>query len=125
MPAHNPLPFTQVREDLRDLLTMPVQAVMLTPALRRAETEYQELLTIPLDLAACGFTVTVRQLEAGWCIDLERRICTGRTLRLNGHARSYVAALFELAETACKAIDDLERAARREAAEQEHDDLTA
>jgi hypothetical protein len=73
----------------------------------------------PPDLAACGLTLTVRQVDTGWCINLERRICTGRTLRLNGHTRSFVSALFQLATTAGAALDDLERRDRRESGEGE------
>lgn len=78
----------------------------------------------PPDLAACGCTATVRRPDTGRCINLERRICTDHTLRLNGRSRSYVSALFQLGETAGKVLDDMERTAKRES-EEEGNELTA
>lgn len=112
--AHSVTPFAQARADLRDLLAIPVHALMSTPPARRSEAGYQCLLTVPLDLAAAGFVVTVKQTDAGWCIDLERMLTDSCMLRLNGEARSYVATLFQLADMAGMAIDDLERTAWRE-----------
>lgn len=113
MPAHEqsaePSPFALVRDDLHELLTVPVQRWTTAGNARRTAAEYQHLLTIPLDLAACGFTVTITQTKAGWEIGLTRKLTEEATLQVHAVARSYVAALFQVADRATRAVGDMER----------------
>lgn len=116
---YDPAPFQQARADIRDLITTPLQGWMLIPPDRRTETLYQLLLTVPLDLAAAGYIVTVSQDDAGWRIDARKEMLIGCTLHLYGQARSYVATLYRLADMADMWIGDVERRAKRQATEQE------
>lgn len=117
-------PFNQAREDLCDLLTTPVQAWMLKPSARRTDSAYQDLLTVPMDLAAAGFAVTVKQTESGWNVDLKRTIAKGSSLHLHGSARSYLSCLFQMANDAAGAVTRCEDAARK-AAENELNEVAA
>jgi hypothetical protein len=76
-------------------------------------------MTAPLDLAACGYTVTLAQSEPGWRIDARCELTPGSVLHLYGEARSYAAALYRLADMAPIEIDDLERHAKQRTAEPE------
>lgn len=105
-------PFAQAREDLRDLVTMPLQAWMLTSrSIRRARIPH-DLLSIPLDLAAADFAVTVSQSDRGWYVEVVKKLTTKQRLHLVGQARSYLSALYQLADSATGALDRLEREAR-------------
>lgn len=116
---YDPAPFQQARQDIRELLTTPLQAWMLTPPAYRRDRAYTALLTAPLDLAAAGYVVTVSQEEAGWRVDVRRELTTGCMLHLYGEAPSYVAMLYRLADMAHLAIDGLQSKAKRRAAEQD------
>jgi hypothetical protein len=105
-------PFHDVRRDLRDLVTVPVQSWLMIPSARRTVPIYRSLTEIPMDLAAAGFRVTVMQGETGWSVEIEKDVIEGATLHLTGQARSYAAALFQLANQAAPTITDLENAAR-------------
>jgi hypothetical protein len=105
-------PFQNARRDLRDLITVPVQAWMMIPPARRNVRAYRTLTDIPLDLAAAGFNVTVVQDDRGWTVAIKKDLMEMATLHLTGGARSYAAALFQLADQAALAIADLEAAAR-------------
>lgn len=109
--------FQRARRDIRDLLSTPVQAWMLAPPARRTDAMYRDLLTVPLDLAAAGYAVTVTQTEHGWCIEMRRDLMDGYGLALHCEARSWAACLWQLAEDAGSVIDDLQNKARRAARE--------
>jgi hypothetical protein len=111
--------FQCARRDIRDLLSTPVQAWMLVSPARRTDAMYRDLLTVPLDLAAAGYAVTVSQTEHGWCIEMRRDLMDGYELALHCEARSWAACLWQLAEDAGGAIDDLQHKARRESERKE------
>ena len=115
-------PFTCIRDNLRDLLTAPVQRWTSAGTARRTATTYHPLLTIPLDLAACGFTVTISQTDAGWELTLGRPIRNGPNLQAHAVARSYAAALFQPAHTATRVLDQLESDARQRTEPWDDDD---
>lgn len=104
-------PFDQARADLRDLLIGPVDRWMALPPARRTETRYQRILSIPMDLAAAGYTVLLVQGDAGWHIELRRSLVDKVSLRMHGQAGSYVAALFQMATQAPAVIDMLQKQA--------------
>lgn len=79
-------PFATARTDLHDLLTGPVQRWMTAGSAGRTANEYQPLLTIPLDLAASGFTIAIRQPNPGWEITLQHAIATKTTLQAHAPA---------------------------------------
>lgn len=116
--TYGPASFQQARADIRDLITTPLQAWILIPPDRRTETVYQSLLTIPLDLAAAGYIVTVSQEETSWRLDVRKKMLTGCMLHLYGVAPSWVTTLYRFADLAIIRIDDAECRARR-ASEQE------
>lgn len=109
----DPTPYARMREDVRDLVTVPVQAWMLTPPARRRDEMFVDLLTIPIDLAAADYCFTVTQTDRGWYLELKRKVAPRSTLHVSGQARSYVSALFQLADAAGPEIDRLEHKARR------------
>jgi|GEM_PF-2788015 len=111
----DPTPYAQAREDIRDLVTMPVQAWMLIPPARRRDAHFVSLLSIPLDLGAAGYVVTVTQTERGWSIEVTKPIEPRIKLHLAGSARSYVSALYQLADSASDVIGRMERKARQAA----------
>lgn len=107
--------FQRARRDLVDLVCTPVDAWHRTPPRRRTDAAYTALLTVPLDLAAAGFTVTVSQSGAGWCLEIRRVIADGYELHIHAEAHAYAAALFQLADAAPIALEDLHAHARRAA----------
>lgn len=106
-------PFFQARRDLRDLITVPVMAwVGFTPA-RKTVPAYRDLIDAPMELAAAGFSVTTTTNGEGWRIVVEKEITEGADLYLEGVARSYASALFQIASTVDQALSDLEIEARK------------
>lgn len=115
-------PFTQAREDVRELMTAPLRRWMQTPPAIRRDAMFVPLLAVPLDLGAASFQVTVTQSEKGWRIEAKRQLTTTSRLHVAGEARSYISALYQLADSAEEAIDRLQRQARRHhEARQKHD----
>lgn len=106
-------PFRAVRFDIRDFISIPVQAWLAFGKARKTTEAYRALLEIPMDLASAGFDVSVRHDDLGWHIDLSKELGDNIVLEMNGAARSYAAALFQIAQMADVAISDLERTARR------------
>jgi hypothetical protein len=86
---------------------------MLIPPARRRDEHFASLMTIPLDLAAAGFAVTVTQDDKGWHVDLKKVMSPKVRLHLLGEARGYMSALYQLADSADLALRDLERRAKR------------
>lgn len=105
-------PFRDAERDFRDLVSVLVRAWKAFSRPRRTTAAYRALLEAPMDLAACGYDVSVRQDERGWHIDVRKELTQGSVLHLTGDARSYASALFQLADSAELAITDLERRAR-------------
>lgn len=107
-------PFIEAREDIRDLVSMPLQAWLMIPPARRRDVAYDNIIAIPIDLAAAEYAVTVMQSETGWSIDVTKMITPRCKLHLAGRARSYVSALYQLADSADLRLRDLERQAKAE-----------
>lgn len=107
-------PFEEARADIDALVMQPVRSWMETPPAMRQRRMFAALLMIPLDLGAAGFQVTVTQGEDGWYLELKKPLTPKIRLNLVGQARSYLSALYQLADTAEGAIARLERKARRD-----------
>lgn len=105
-------PFYAARRDLRDLITVPVMAWMAFSPARKTTRVYRDLIDAPMELAAAGFSVTTTTNGEGWRIVIEKEITEGADLYLEGVARSYASALFQIANTVDQALRDLESEAR-------------
>lgn len=117
-------PYAEARDDIRALVAKPIQAWMQTPPARRRDSDFNALLVIPLDLGAAGYIVTVTQTERGWSVEATKAMQPRIKLHLAGTARSYVSALYQLADSAPDVIGRLERKARK-AAEAKTSELEA
>lgn len=106
-------PFFQVRRDIRDIVSIPVMAWMAFTPARRTAAAYRPLTDIPLELAACGFKITTVSDGGRWHISASKEVVPGSLLELTADARSYAAALFQIAHDADRTISDLETKARR------------
>lgn len=105
-------PFFQARRDFRDIVSIPVMAwVGFTPA-RKTVPAYRDLIDAPMELAAAGYRVTTTTNGEGWRIVIEKEIAPGAVLEVDGVARSYASALFQIANAYDQEITDLERKAR-------------
>lgn len=112
MNAFDRRPFLQARRDFRDVVSIPVMAWMAFSPARKTTRAYRSLLDIPLELSACGCTVTTLTDGEAWHINVTKEIAPGSVLEITTEARSYAACLFQLATTVDQAITDLERDAR-------------
>ncbi|HWV23964.1 MAG TPA: hypothetical protein VNZ58_07225, partial [Thermomicrobiales bacterium] len=65
-------PFDLARQDIRDLLTVPLRRWMATPPAVRRDAMFVRLLSLPLDLGAAGFEVTITQGERGWSVEAKK-----------------------------------------------------
>jgi len=110
---YDPTPYQQARDDIHELVGSPLFRWKGSPL------AYPALLTVPLDLASAGFTVTIEETERGWCVQASRELQPGRVVYLYGSAKSYAACLAQLATSAPRAIGDVERRARRQETEPE------
>lgn len=106
-------PFTEARKDIEQLISKPLQAWMLVPPARRRDKTFAAIMTIPLDLAAAEYALTVTQTEKGWHLELRKQLTPSSRLHLVGEARSYLSALYQLADASEQAIDKLQRTAKR------------
>jgi cytochrome P450 len=106
-------PFRSARKDLRDVVSTPVHTWIAANSARKTIEAFRVLTEIPMDLAAAGFEVAVKQDEQGWHIDVAKDLGDGSVLQLNGAAQSYAGALFQIANEADRTIDDLQRMARK------------
>ena len=96
-----------------DLLSKPLDAWHLLPAPRRTEHRLQALLLSVYDLAAAGFKVEISQDERGWTVRAELRFGRGLHAKAVGTAKDPVAALSQLASHLPRAIEGIERKARK------------
>lgn len=106
---------SEVRRDLHELVHLPLKRYRTTLPGHAKTREYQRLLSVPLDLAAAGFDVTVSRGERGWMLCIERSVDAG-VVSLHGEAQSYLVALFQIGDQAEATLQDLETAYRKRAA---------
>lgn len=125
MPDFDSTPFAQAREDIRDLVSIPLQAWMLVPPARRTDKVFSSIVAIPLDLAAADFSVNVAQTDQGWYVEVSKHLAPKVRLHLAGRARSYLSALYQLADSADLALRDLEKQARKNHAKAQESEVAA
>jgi hypothetical protein len=110
-------PFVQTHQEMRDLVSKPIDSWMTLPPVLRTVPAYAPLLAIPLELSAAGYLVTTCQTGSGWCITIEKAITDTAVLHLQGEATSYAHAWFQVADQVDLVLEDLEALAKRAARE--------